>query len=305
MCMKANRRFTFWEGWYDFIRDLETDEEKLEAYQTICQMAFLGEEGYDCPEKPADGTMTPTLKVRRQVYHMLHGSLWRDSTKTPYDRNTKSSKCSEASYGRGRPLKGESKDDYIKRTDINRLSRREEEAPIEESPDMLPESPVAHDWKTVGQSPSPQEKALETASDPLPVRPSQKSMWAERFKTKEDLRKFLRDLSISCSKPAAMVSDDFVNRIWFMFAEVQHWHNNVTNKPFEYELVDAIRGEFKRFLYGEIKDRKFERKLAEVKQAEEAEEKDKVLKNLTEEDLEELRLQRQKAIARKGTGKKA
>ena len=129
-------------------------------------------------------------------------------------------------------------------------------------------------------------------------------MWAERFKTKEDLRKFLRDLSISCSKPAAMVSDDFVNRIWFMFAEVQHWHNNVTNKPFEYELVDAIRGEFKRFLYGEIKDRRFERKLAEVKQAEEAEEKDKVLKNLTEEDLEELRLQRQKAIARKGTGKK-
>lgn len=284
MQAKANRKFTFFKGWHDFISELDTEAEQLEAYRTICDMAFQGEEGFKCPEMPLKGHLTPTQKVRRQIFHMVQSTLWKNAKDA-------SSAQSEMALGRGRPRKGETRDEYIERTSARRISIAESVA-MDRIVDgiMAEQNPptVADEDPTKGMSEEDAcqyraQKAPPISLEDMPnatvsnlsketqrrIARMKVSMWEDRIKNWEDLQKIIKDGYFG-GDPRVAMSEDFCKYAYFQLVTVQHWRYYNTDKPIQNNLMNVIHGLVKNYIIMMDKEKGFanRRKIIVQKQME-------------------------------------
>lgn len=79
MCQeKPDRSVKLYEGHIRWIMELETAEERLAAWETVCKIAFPEDEGkpYVPPAMPLDGKpMDRCDRVRRQTYNIFNGLI--------------------------------------------------------------------------------------------------------------------------------------------------------------------------------------------------------------------------------------
>lgn len=293
----CNQRFTFWRGWYDFIQELDTEREQLEAYNTICQMAFQGEDGYECPIREDGVPMTPLLRVRRQIYHMLHGILWRqDSDKR------KRSKCSDSSVGRGRPLKGETASDYYERTEQRRALLSDEMSDGDEQLNGAGSVACNEEMASVGDEEQPLTihagDMVDDCSEVSLVEKRQakkmmkESIWEERIKSWKDLQDFIKKGYFG-SHVRIAISEDFCKHAFFQLSEVQKWKNVITKRPIQSNLIHVISGLVNQYRMTSVKNLAADKRVSAYskKEADKAKRQEDAEK--TSEDIANIERQRE------------
>lgn len=317
MAEKSNGRFTFWEGWYDYIRDLDSPEEKLEAYETICQMAFLGPSRYVNPERPIDGDISPLFRVRRQVFHLIHGILWK----------TKGScQNSDVDYGsysvcRGRPRTGETREEYLKRTEERRrqmesaMASNEGGIGNEEDTDddfpyyadddtsstgQLQEHDAAEKGEALIQAEKEREERSEELSEAAKRRIEQAtvSQWKERIKNWQDLQAVIVNGYFGADMKLAQ-SEEFCRYALWILCDQQDWKNVVTGRAIQNDLMNIIHSLVRKFAYMKQKDSVMDKK-REAWMKESADKLDEAIASqMSDEEMAELNRKRRIAANRK------
>ena len=299
--MAGVKRFAFLEGWYAFISELETQEEKLAAYETICRMAFLGRDGFELPPSAND----KCSRLCKHIYLMLHGVLWHDFDSSNQDQESSAyGKIMNAS-GYGRPRKGETKEEYKERTE----SRRKE-IKAQESLDMVIDDtekgnePKGNCGANLPVSPA-NDPAAENTMSPL-VSPSvkerieraQRSCWQDRIKNWEDLQKVIKECYFGSDMTLAY-SQDFCRYAYYQLAKVQGWKNSITGKPIQGNLMNVIASMLRGFSIEQEKAKGFEKRRNIVKKTQAERVAVMEMEEADEEEREARRIARELEADRK------
>lgn len=96
--------FVFHRSYFDVIKEMDTPEERLAAFETLCQMAFLGEEAYDLPEGQPGEKKSPKLHAIRNIYFQSRDFIWQKNKPKKDPRELHDIRVAAGKKG-GRPRK--------------------------------------------------------------------------------------------------------------------------------------------------------------------------------------------------------
>lgn len=249
---KGNRKFTFWEGWHNYIADLATDEERLAAYETITAIAFPKDENvpYMPPAQPTNGNpLSPADRVRRQVYHFTHGIIVTGSSingKTGTVKDPVKVMCGKQG---GRPRRrdfGDSTDESFPDNDFmppepTPLSLRTEPpahlSPSDPSEDSIPQlSPskpadMAEPPVDIGDTPSRVWNG-HYYQRLTPQQQARIAQWNHDIPDAEALQKWIKRNLASANLSAYSNSMDLCEYAYNELAHTYQWVSSKSHRPF-------------------------------------------------------------------------
>lgn len=286
MASSANS-FVFYRSWFEMIEEWETDEEKLAAYRTLCQMAFQGEENFVLPEKPQDGKMSPVLHAIRNIYHSSRCILWKGE-------KVKNERCVAAGKMGGRGRKKSFESDSTIDYDIEEVLAKEK------APQPSPDADLAASNHLDGKSTTPIKDDLvdnptvnsQPIGGPDIINGVVQSKFASIIKSPKDLQSWIqKNWMGACDK--LVRSDGFSEWAYEKLVE-SNWRLYQSNRPITNlgVILGKLKIGYKKYIEYVVPKQKEEeehfRKLKEEKEREEAEQQNQ----LTDAEIWEIRQKR-------------
>lgn len=267
MCMETNRPSQdrlahVWEGWYRAAMRYKTESERYAALTTILDMCFQGR-NYVPPEEPADRDQTDAERAVLQMYDAFHGSIFSRTDETS-SALAKAKRIADGyKFGKmgGRGHK--------KGTGESSVASESEQTPSK--PSQTNEN---------GPSGSPVVLRKQTPDEAAEAAAWQQSNidYAKSIKSPEDLAKWIRHNYMG-GFISEMMKPDFLEFAYERLA-ASGWRSLKTNLPIHNlgTVLPLIRDGYKRYL----------RKKAEEKAADEAREAAKKAKEEPEQTQQDI-----------------
>jgi len=275
--------FVLHRSYFNVINEMDSNEEKLAAFMTLCQMAFQGEEAFSLPEIPVGGKMTPMLHAVRNIYHQSRDFIWQKA-KPKNEKNVAAGKKG------GRPRKYALTSDSMAETDEEEMpAPMKAQKTAEKAPTSLPKAQGVQLPKDDLSALLPPPTSGATANPiggPDIIDGVVQSRFASIIKSPSDLKAWLKQNWYG-GKIDIVLSDGFSTWAYEQLVN-SGWRSYKTNKP-----IANLSSIVSKLTVGYEKYVKFV--LPKIKAEEEEhkrQEEEKKREELTEADLYEIRRKR-------------